>query len=84
MAGRCTLQTPATPDDFFWNGPACALQPRGRKALISAWERRLDQETTHPVFGYRLSMRRLLSVQCRLFARHLMGEIPEMPHYMPR
>lgn len=73
-----------TPDDFLWNGPACALQPRGRKALIAAWERRLDQETTHPVFGYRLSMRRLLSVQCRLFARHLMGEIPEMPHYTPR
>jgi CRISPR-associated exonuclease Cas4/CRISPR-associated protein Cas1 len=72
------------PDDFVWNGPACALQPRGRKAVIAAWERRLDQETTHPVFGYRLSTRRLLSVQCRLFARHLTGEIPEMPHYTPR
>lgn len=72
------------PTDFVFNGPACTLAPNGRKAIISAWERRLGQETTHPVFGYRLSMRRLLSVQCRLFARHLMGEIPDMPHYMPR
>jgi CRISP-associated protein Cas1 len=72
------------PEDFVRNGPACALHPRGRKAIISAWERRLDQQTTHPVFGYRLSTRRLLSVQCRLFARHLTGEIPDMPHYVPR
>jgi CRISPR-associated exonuclease Cas4/CRISPR-associated protein Cas1 len=72
------------PKDFIRNGPSCALTPSGRRAFISAWERRLDQETTHPVFGYRLSMRRLLAVQHRLFARHLMGEIPTMPHYVPR
>ena len=72
------------PGDFLTNGPACALKPAGRKALIAAWERRLDQETTHPVFGYRLPMRRLLAVQCRLLARHLLGEIPDMPHYTPR
>ena len=72
------------PRDFIRNGPSCALTPTGRRAFIAAWERRLDQETTHPVFGYRLSIRRLLAVQCRLFARHLMGEIPAMPHYVPR
>ena len=73
-----------TPGDFIHNGPSCALKPSGRKAFIAAWERRLDQQTTHPVFGYRLSMRRLLAVQCRLFARHLLGEVPTMPHYVPR
>jgi CRISPR-associated exonuclease Cas4/CRISPR-associated protein Cas1 len=73
-----------TAADFVRNGPACALKPAGRKALIAAWERRLDQETTHPVFGYRLSTRRLLALQCRLLARHVMGEIPDMPHYVPR
>ena len=70
--------------DFITNGPACAIKPGGRRALIAAWERRLDQETTHPVFGYRISMRRLIAVQCRLLARHVTGEIPEMPHYTPR
>lgn len=72
------------PQDFVFNGPACALIPKSRRALISAWERRLDQETTHPVFGYRLSTRRLVAVQCRLLARHVEGEIPELPHYVPR
>lgn len=72
------------PGSFVTNGPACALTPADRKALIAAWERRLDQETTHPVFGYRVSMRRLVAVQCRLLARHVTGEIAEMPHYVPR
>lgn len=70
--------------DFVWNGPACAMKPSGRQALIAAWERRLDQEAVHPVFGYRVSMRRIIAVQCRLLARHLMGEIPRVPHYTPR
>ena len=69
---------------FVRNGPACALKPGGRRALITAYERRLDQETTHPVFGYRVSMRRLFEVQARLFARHLDGELRDYPHYTPR
>lgn len=71
-------------NDFVFNGPSCALKPAARKALIAAWERRLDQQTTHPVFGYRIAMRRLIAVQCRLLARHLTNEIPQMPHYIPR
>ena len=39
--------------DFVRNGPACAMKPSGRRALIAAWERRLDQEAVHP--GLRLS-----------------------------
>lgn len=70
--------------DFTFSGPACAMKPAARRALIAAWERRLDQETVHPVFGYRVSMRRLIAVQCRLLARYLQGEIPRMPHYTPR
>lgn len=70
--------------DFVFSGHACALKPAGRRTLIAAWERRLAQETTHPLFGYRVSMRRLIAVQCRLLARHLTGEIDDMPHYVPR
>jgi hypothetical protein len=36
------------------------------------------------VFGYRVSMRRLLEVQARLLARHLSGEIADYPHYLVR
>ena len=70
--------------DFVYGGGSCALKPGGRRKLIAAWERRLEQETTHPVFGYRVSMRRLIAVQCRLLARHLTGELKNYPHYIPR
>ena len=71
-------------NDFIFNGPACSLKPIGRKTFIAAFERRMEQETTHPLFGYRVSMRRLIEVQARLLARHLQGEIETYPHYLPR
>ena len=70
--------------DFLHGGAGTALKPAGRKRFIAAFERRLTQESTHPLFGYRLSMRRLIEVQGRLFGRYLMGEIKEYPHYLPR
>ncbi len=72
------------PPHFVWNGNACALKPAGRRAFIGAFERRLEQETTHPVFGYRVTMRRLIEVQARLLTRFLQGEIRDYPHYLPR
>ena len=72
------------PAHFVFNGPACSLKPGGRKAFIAAFERRLERVTTHPLFGYRVSMRRLIEVQARLLARHFQGEIVEYPHYLPR
>jgi CRISPR-associated exonuclease Cas4/CRISPR-associated protein Cas1 len=71
-------------DGFIAAGPAVNLKPHARRAFIAAYERRLDQEVTHPAFGYRVSMRRLLEVQARLLARHLGGEIDEYPHYLVR
>ncbi len=72
------------PDGFVAAGPAVNLKPHARRAFIAAYERRLDQEVTHPVFGYRVSMRRLLEVQARLLARFLAGEIDAYPHYLVR
>ena len=72
------------PDDFVSGGNGTALKPSGRKRFIAAFEQRLSQETAHPHFGYKLSMRRLIELQGRLFARHLLGEIKTYPHYLPR
>ena len=88
VADSCVIQAinngEVKPKDFIFNGPACSLKAGGRRALISAFERRMDQETTHPLFGYQVSMRRLINVQARLMARHLQGEIPVYPNYLPR
>jgi CRISPR-associated endonuclease Cas1/CRISPR-associated protein Cas4 len=72
------------PDGFLAAGPAVSLKPHAKRAFIAVYERRLDQEVTHPVFGYRVSMRRLLEVQSRLLVRYLAGEIEEYPHYLVR
>ena len=71
-------------DDFIAGAAGTALTTAGRRRFVGAFERRLSQETTHPVFGYRISMRRLIDVQARLLARYLQGEIRAYPHYLPR
>lgn len=73
-----------TAGDFISATTGTTLTPGGRKRFVAAFERRLAQETTHPLFGYRLSMRRLILVQARLLARFLLGELPAYPHYLPR
>jgi CRISP-associated protein Cas1 len=72
------------PNDFVFAAGGCNLRSNARRALIAGYERRLDQETTHPLFGYQVSMRRLIQVQARLFASFLLGEVPTYPHYVPR
>jgi CRISPR-associated protein Cas1 len=63
------------PNDFISRAGSVALRPDGRKRVLEAYERRLDTEVTHPVFGYSISYRRVFEVQARLLGRFLMGEI---------
>lgn len=44
----------------------------------------MDEEVTHPTFGYRVSYRRILEVQARLLGRFLSGELPEYPPFATR
>lgn len=71
-------------EDFVTTSFGVALKPHARKAVIAAYESRMSQEIRHPVFGYRLSYRRVLEVQARLFGRYLLGEIPAMPPFVTR
>ena len=72
------------PNDFVVGTTGTALTQAGRRRFVVAFERRLSQETTHPIFGYQVSMRRMLLVQARLLSRFLLGELPSYPHYLPR
>ncbi len=62
----------------------CQLDSTGRKVVLRAYERRMDQQITHPHFGYQVSYRRALEVQVRLLASHLLGEIPDYVPFMTR
>lgn len=77
-------QKMVSPRDFISAGNAVALTPSGRKGFIRAYEARMDQLVTHPMFGYRVSYRRLMEIQVRLLARVLLGEIREYPVFVTR
>lgn len=64
-------------DDFTQSKAGCMLKPSGRKAFIRAYEARLDQLVTHPVFDYRCSWRAMIRLHARLFSRWLRGDIPD-------
>ena len=72
------------PADFIRAAGSCALKEHARKRFIAAFERRLEQEIVHPVFGYRISYRRTFEVQARLLTRHISGELPEYPNFLTR
>ncbi|MBI3183285.1 MAG: CRISPR-associated endonuclease Cas1 [Myxococcales bacterium] len=69
---------------FVRSGLGVALKAEARRDFLKAYQRRMDEEVTHPVFGYRISYRRVLEVQCRLFARHLLGELAAYPEFRTR
>jgi CRISPR-associated endonuclease Cas1/CRISPR-associated protein Cas4 len=72
------------PTDFISAAGSVALTEDGRKRFIATFERRLGHEITHPLFGYRVSYRRLFELQARLLGRFLLGDIPEYPNFTTR
>ncbi|MFN7964530.1 MAG: CRISPR-associated endonuclease Cas1 [Acidobacteriota bacterium] len=67
------------PEDFVIGVNSCALKPTGRKRFIEAYEARLDQMVTHPIFNYRCTWRQVIRLQARLLGRHLRGDLPVYP-----
>lgn len=66
--------------DFVVRAGGVALTDSGRRSVLRAYERRLDTEVSHPVFGYRVTYRRVMEVQARMMAAYLLREVPE---YLP-
>lgn len=72
------------PTDFIGAPGRVNLSDEGRKRFIATFERRLSHEITHPLFGYKLSYRRLFEMQARLLGRFLLGELTECPNFTTR
>lgn len=72
------------PDSFIQRAGAVTMTDTGRRSVIAAFERRLETEITHPIFGYKVCYRRILEVQARLLARHMLGELPTYPNFLTR
>lgn len=70
-----------TPDDFVERpGGAIYLSEDGRKTLLTAYQKRKQEELLHPVVNEQVPLGLVAHVQARLLARHLRGDIP---HYQP-
>lgn len=69
-----------SPADFVQAGEAVNLTPAGRKRFFMAYEKRMSDTVTHPLFDYKVSYRRAIELQLRLLARTLTGEIER---YLP-
>ncbi len=63
-------------DDFVVRAGGWSLTPGGRRAVIAAYERRMQQTLNHPTFGYVASYRRTLEIQARLLAAALVDDTP--------
>ncbi len=72
------------PTDFVSAAGSVNLNEGGRKRFIAAFERRMSEEVTHPLFGYRVEYRRLFEIQARLLGRFLLGELAEYPNFTTR
>jgi CRISPR-associated protein Cas1 len=70
--------------DFLSVAESVSLTAKGRKRFLQAYEQRMDTLVTHPIFGYRVSYRRVLEIQARLLARVVTGELPEYPGFETR
>ena len=70
--------------DFIVRAGGVSMRKEGRRSVLSAYERRLDTEVTHPTYRYRITYRRVFEVQARVLASHLVGEIPEYVPFMTR
>lgn len=70
--------------DFVIAGQQVSLRSHARKAVIRAYERRMDEMVTHPEFGYSVTYRQLLYVHARLISRYLLGDIEIVPRFRTR
>ena len=73
-----------TPEDFHVELGAYRLKKEPRKLFLTRFEERLNEEITHPTFGYKTKYRRCIELQARLVAKYLTGEIEEYPPLIVR
>lgn len=66
------------PGHFLRTAAGCMFTDAGRKAFFEVYGRRMAAEVTHPVFGYKLSYRRMIVLHARMIAAWLLGEVPTL------
>ena len=63
---------------FLRTAAGAMFTDAGRKAFFGVYGRRMEEEVTHPVFGYKLSYRRMVMLHARMIAAWLNDEVPTL------
>jgi CRISPR-associated protein Cas1 len=61
---------------------AVLLRDAARKAVLTAWQERKQEEITHPFLGEKTTVGLLVHLQARLLARHLRGDLDAYPPFL--
>lgn len=64
-----------TTRDFENKNGGCYLKTEARKKFYAVYEKRKNDQITHPVFKYKLSFRRAIELQVRILAKYLNNEL---------
>jgi len=57
------------------------MSDEARKTVITAYQKRKQEEITHPFLGEKMTVGLLPHIQAQLLARYLRGDIPEYPPF---
>ena len=80
LLNNCML----TSADFILELGAYRLKPEKRTVFLTKFEERLNEEVSHPIFGYKTTYRRCIELQVRLLAKWLTAEIDEYPPFFAK
>jgi CRISPR-associated protein Cas1 len=61
---------------------AVLLQDKSRKTVLEAWQKRKQEEITHPFLEEKTTVGLLVHLQARLLARHLRGDLDAYPPFI--
>lgn len=61
-----------------------SLNERGRRTLLSAWEKRKQEQIVHPFLKEKVPIGLIPYVQAMLFARVLRGDLDDYPPFVWR
>lgn len=57
---------------------------RGRREVIQAWQQRKQTELKHVLFKEPIRLGQVFSIQAKLLARKLRGDIPDYIPFIPK
>jgi CRISPR-associated protein Cas1 len=74
-----------SPNDFIERpGGAVYLNADGKKSILTAYQKRKQEEITHPILNQKVPLGLVPHVQARLLARHLRGDLPSYQPFILR